>query len=322
MTKEYQFPVASIASTPIDDAASSPDTNTTCSFGRFIPAMITPFDTTLDLDLNRAQQLALRLIEGGADALVVNGTTGESPTVFYPQKRELFKAVLAAVDNRVPIIANVGDNCTADSVAFAREVAHLGVNGLMCVVPYYNKPPQQGIYLHFKAIAEQVELPIILYNIPGRCVVNMEAQTTLRLAHDMPNIVAVKEASGDLEQVSAIIRDAPRGFKVYSGDDEETLSLMKAGGWGVISTIGNVAPAPMKALVEAAAQGEWTKARELHQRLVPLMRELFVTANPIMVKEALRLAGFDCGGVRLPLVDATSAQSARLREVMLTVGIP
>ena len=163
-------------------------------FGRMIPAMVTPFDDDLELDLNRAQELANRLVEGGSDALIVNGTTGESPTVFYPNKIDLFKAVVSAVDSRVPVIANVGDNCTADTVNFLQDVQKLGVDAFMCVVPYYNKPPQEGIYAHFKTISQVSEKPIILYNIPGRCVINMSADTTCRLAHDCENIVAVKEA--------------------------------------------------------------------------------------------------------------------------------
>ncbi len=295
--------------------------STAAPFGRFIPAMITPFDTDLELDLPRAQELALRLIEGGSDALILNGTTGESPTVFYPQKIELFKAVMEAVDGKIPVIANVGDNCTADTVDFAQDVEKLGVDGLMCVVPYYNKPPQEGLYRHFKTIAQAVELPIILYNIPGRCVINMEAETTLRLAHDVENIVAVKEASGKLDQIARIVAEAPEGFVVYAGDDEITLPLMALGGWGVISTIGNVAPERMNEIVVAMAQGEQTKALAAHLALQPLMRELFVTSNPIMVKEAMRLLGFDCGGVRLPLIDATQEQRENLAEVMSGVGV-
>lgn len=294
---------------------------TTHLFGRFIPAMITPFDRDRELDLPRAQELALRLIDGGSDALILNGTTGESPTVFYPQKMRLFESVIEAVEGRVPLIANVGDNCTSDSIDFARDVAKLGVDGLMCVVPYYNKPPQEGLYQHFKAIAAAVDLPIILYNIPARCVINMEAETTLRLAHEVENIVAIKEASGKLDQVARIVAESPDGFAVYSGDDEITLPLMALGGWGVISTIGNVAPTRMKEIVEAMASGEQTRALAAHLALQPLMRELFVTANPIMVKEAMKLLGFDCGGVRLPLVDATVEQSARLAEVMRGVGV-
>ena len=290
-------------------------------FGRFITAMLTPFDAHLDLDLMRAQELAVRLVDAGNDALIINGTTGESPTVFYPQKIALFTAVVEAVGGRVPVIANVGDNCTADSVAFARDVEKLGVDGIMLVVPYYNKPPQEGLYQHFRAIATSVDLPVILYNIPGRCVINMEAKTTLRLAHDVENIVAIKEASGKLDQITDIVAHAPEGFVVYSGDDEMTFSLMSLGGYGVISTIGNVAPTRMNEIVVAMAKGDYARALDAHVKLVPLMRELFVTANPIMPKAAMRLLGFDVGGVRLPLVDATPEQIEKLAKVMKAVGV-
>lgn len=290
-------------------------------FGRMIPAMVTPFDENRDLDLDKAQALAVRLVDGGSDSLIVNGTTGESPTVFYPQKMELFRAVVEAVGDRVPVIANVGDNCTADTVDFARDVEKLGVDGFMCVVPYYNKPPQEGMYRHFRTIADAVELPIILYNIPGRCVVNMEAETTLRLAHDCANVVAVKEASGKMDQVKAIVDGAPEGFDVYSGDDSATFDIMKLGGAGVISTIGNVAPSRMKEIVDLCAAGDWEAAAAANERLMPLMTGLFETSNPILVKEALRLLGFSVGGVRLPLVDATPEQSERLAATMREVGV-
>lgn len=290
-------------------------------FGRMIPAMVTPFDENLDLDLKQARALARRLVDGGSDALVINGTTGESPTVFYPQKMKLFEAVVAEVGGEVPIIANVGDNCTADTVDFARDVQKLGVDAFMLVVPYYNKPPQEGLYQHFKTIANAVDLPCILYNIPGRCVINMTAETTLRLANDCENIVAIKEASGNLEQVAAIIKDAPEGFDVYSGDDSLTYEMMKLGAAGVISTAGNVAPGRMKEITDLCAAGNFEEAKKAHDAFLPLMDELFVTANPIMVKEALNLSGFPVGGVRLPLVNATEEQSAHLSQVMKEVGV-
>ena len=279
-------------------------------FGRMIPAMVTPFNADLELDLDRDQELADRLVRGGAGALIVNGTTGESPTVFYPQKLELFRAVVRAVNGRIPVIANVGDNCTADTVYFAQDAAKQGVDGFMCVVPYYNKPPQEGLYRHF-----------ILYNIPGRCSINMEGDTTLRLAHNCDNVVAIKEASGNFDQIKYIIDNAPAGFDVYSGDDSSTLDIMELGGVGVISTIGNVAPDRMKAIVDLAAKGEWDAAREANEALMPLMKGLFEISNPILVKEALSLVGFPVGGVRLPLVDATPEQSARLASIMREVGV-
>lgn len=290
-------------------------------FGRMIPAMVTPFDENLDLDLKQARALARRLVENGADALIINGTTGESPTVFYPQKVKLFEAVVSEIDGEVPVIANVGDNCTADTVDFARDVQKLGVDGFMLVVPYYNKPPQEGLYQHFKTIAGSIDLPCILYNIPGRCVINMTAETTLRLANEVDNIVAIKEASGNLEQVAAILAGAPEGFEVYSGDDALTYDIMKLGGAGVISTIGNVAPDRMKEIVDLCAAGDFEAATKANEALLPLMNELFITSNPIMVKEALNLLGFPVGGVRLPLVNATAEQSAELAEVMRQVGV-
>lgn len=290
-------------------------------FGRLLTAMITPFDDALGLDLDRAEQLADRIVSAGSDGIVACGTTGESPTVFYPQKIEVIKAVLSAVGERAPVIANVGDNCTADTIDFARNVEKLGVTGLMCVVPYYNKPPQEGLYRHFRAIAESVDLPILLYNIPGRCAVNMGAETTLRLARDVDNIIAIKEASGDLDQVKRIIDGAPAGFSVYSGDDAITYDIMKLGGVGVVSTIGNIASDRMKEIVDLCAAGSWDEAARANETLSPLMQALFATTNPILVKEALKLVGFPVGGVRLPLIDATPEQSEQLAQVMRSVGL-
>ena len=290
-------------------------------FGRMITAMVTPFTPELDLDLVRAQQLALKLLDEGSDALVVCGTTGESPTVFYPQKLDLFRAVIEAVDGRVPIIANAGDNCTADSVDFAQDVAALGVDAIMAVVPYYNKPPQEGLYRHFQTIARSVDLPVILYNIPGRSVVNMSAETTLRLARDVENIVAVKEASGNLGQIADICHGAPEGFEVLSGNDEDTLPMMGLGATGVISVVSHVAGLRFKEMVEAQVSGDHTRALRIHLELMPLLRALFVTSNPIMVKKALELQGFPVGGLRLPLIEATPEQTRELETVMRGVGV-
>lgn len=290
-------------------------------FGRLITAMVTPFTEELDLDLPRAAELADRLLSSGSQALVVCGTTGESPTVFYDQKMQLFRAVLDAVGGRAPVIANAGDNCTADSVEFARKVVSLGVDAIMAVVPYYNKPPQEGMYRHFRSIAEAVDVPVILYNIPGRSVVNMEPATILRLAHDVPNIVAVKQANPDLAQTAAIVAGAPAGFEVLSGDDEMTLPMMGVGAAGVISVASHVAGPQMRQMVDAQAAGEHTTALSLHLRLLPLFKALFMTANPIMVKDALAQAGFPVGTCRLPLVPPTDEQSAELGRVLTHLGL-
>ncbi len=290
-------------------------------FGRMLTAMVTPFGSDGGLDLARAQGLAHRLLDSGTQGLVVCGTTGESPTVFYDQKMDLFRAVVEAVAGRAPVIANAGDNCTDDSVEFAQKVVSLGVDAIMAVVPYYNKPPQEGLYRHFRSIAESVDVPVILYNIPGRCVINMTAETTLRLARDVENIVAVKEASGDLTQIAQIIDGAPDGFEVLSGDDEMTLPMMGLGGTGVISVISHVAGPRFREMIDAQAAGDHTRALRIHLELLPLMKALFMTANPIMVKKALDLQGFPVGGVRLPLVDANDEQTAELVRIMQGVGV-
>jgi 4-hydroxy-tetrahydrodipicolinate synthase len=294
---------------------------TTPRFGRMITAMVTPFTADLELDLDRAGELADKLLAEGSDSLVVCGTTGESPTVFYDQKLELFRAVLDAVGGKAPIIANAGDNCTDDSVKFAKEVVALGVDAIMAVVPYYNKPPQEGLYRHFRAIAEAVDVPVILYNIPGRCVINMEPDTIIRLANDCDNIVALKQANADLSQVATVIDNTPDGFEVLSGDDELTLPMMATGGTGVISVVSHVAGLRFKEMIDAQVAGDHTKALRIHLELLPLMKALFVTANPIMVKKGLELQGFSVGGVRLPLVNATEAQAAELARVMTRVGV-
>jgi 4-hydroxy-tetrahydrodipicolinate synthase len=283
--------------------------------------MVTPFTPDGELDLARAAELALRLLDEGSDALVVCGTTGESPTVYYDDKIRLFEAVLEAVDGQAPVIANAGDNCTDDSVAFARKVVQLGVDGVMAVVPYYNKPPQEGLYRHFGAIASAVDVPVIMYNIPSRSVVNLEAATTLRLAAHFDNIVAVKEASSNLTQIASIIDGAPLGFEVLSGNDEDTLPMMGLGASGVISVASHVAGPRLAEMLAAQANGDHTRALKVHLELMPLFKVLFLTANPIMVKKALELVGFPVGDARLPLIPATEEQTAELARVMRHLGL-
>lgn len=289
-------------------------------FGRMIPAMVTPFDDALQIDDARVRKLVDFLVEGGSDSILVCGTTGESPTLTTAEKLHLFETVVDQVAGRVPVIANVGSNNTAGSIDLGLAAKELGVSGIMAVVPYYNKPPQEGMYLHFKAIAEQVDLPTILYNIPGRCSVNMTAETTLRLAHDVEQIVCVKEASGDINQIAEICAQAPEGFWVLSGDDSLTLPLMQKGGHGVISTAGNVMPKEMKELVDLCAAGDWDAAQAAHDALMPIMKGLFVVSNPILTKQALNLIGVPVGGLRLPLIEATAEQTAELESVLKSVG--
>lgn len=290
-------------------------------FGRMITAMVTPFTSSGELDLPRAAELAQKLLAEGSDGLVLCGTTGESPTVPYDQKLKLFHTVVEAVGDQAPLIANVGDNCTEDSVDFARKAVTIGVDAIMAVVPYYNKPPQEGLYRHFRSIAEAVDVPVILYNIPARCVINLEPETVLRLAHDCDNIVALKQANPDLSQVATILDGAPDGFEVFSGDDELTLPMMALGATGVISVVSHIAGVRFKAMIDALASGNHTRALRIHLELLPLMKVLFITANPIMVKKALALIDFSVGGVRLPLVDATESQTAELARVMSHLGL-
>ena len=290
-------------------------------FGRMIPAMVTPFDADLKLDVERTRNLVDFLVDGGSDSILVCGTTGESPTLTTAEKLLLFETVIDQVAGRVPVIANVGSNNTAGSIELGLEAKKLGAQGIMAVVPYYNKPPQEGLYQHFKAIAEEVDLPTVVYNIPGRCSVNMTAETTLRLAHDVEQIVYVKEASGDINQMVEICEGAPEGFWVLSGDDSMTLPLMEKGGHGVISTAGNVVPRKMKELVDLCAAGDWDAARAAHEALMPIMKGLFVVTNPILTKQALNLIGVPVGGLRLPLIEATPEQTRDLEAVLREVGV-
>ena len=284
-------------------------------------ALITPFKGDGSVDYESLERLLNYQINNGADFLCILATTGEVPCLTREEKDNITDLVKRVVKGRIPILKYCGGNNTALVLDEMRNSNWQGIDGILSICPYYNKPSQEGLYQHFKAIADSTELPIILYNIPGRCVINMKAETTLRIAHDCDNIVAIKEATGDIEQVKNIIAGAPEGFCVYSGDDSFTYDLMKAGGAGVISTISNVATKRMKEIVDACAAGNWDEALELNAKLLPLMEGLFATTNPILVKEALALVGFPVGGVRLPLVDATPEQSKVLEGIMREVGV-
>ncbi|MCL2606243.1 MAG: 4-hydroxy-tetrahydrodipicolinate synthase [Coriobacteriia bacterium] len=288
-------------------------------FGRLLTAMVTPFNDDNSLDLPRAQELAKRLMAQGNDGLIVNGTTGESPTISRDERCELFEAVIDAVGPDVPLVANVGDNCTEDSVLFAQRVTALRggrINGVMVVTPYYNKPPQEGIYQHMRAVAEAVDVPVVVYNIPGRSVMNIDPETIIRLADDVPNIRALKQANDDMSQLEEIVAGTPDDFEIFAGDDCLTLPNISRGGVGVISTIGNIAATAMKTMIDAYVAGDFQTAERYDRTLRPLQNALFVTANPILVKRALALLDFPVGGVRLPLINATDEQSAELLQVM------
>lgn len=291
-------------------------------FGRLITAIVTPFDEHGRVDFKRFSELVDFQFENGADSLVVCGTTGESPCLPIHDKLALFEEAVRSAKGRGKIIANVGDNCTYDSAMFAREAASLGVDGIMCVVPYYNKPSQEGMYRHFCAIAQAVpRTALVIYNIPGRSVVNMDAATVLRVVAACPNVRAMKEAAVDPEQDKRILGEAPADFELFSGNDEKTLDMMAYGASGVISTTSNVAPAEMARLVNSFAAGDTATAYALQQRLLPLMTGLFKAPNPTLVKEAMRLVGRSAGGLRLPLVGASADESAMIAEVLKRVGI-
>ena len=285
-------------------------------FGPLVTAMVTPFDASGAVDYARAEQLAVRLLEQGSSALVVTGTTGESPTLTPDEKLELYRRVKSAASN-APVIANTGDNETAFSVEFSVEAQKTGVDALLLVVPYYSKPSQEGLYRHFKTIAEAVELPCLLYNVPGRTARNMTAATQARLSQ-IPNIIGTKEASGDLVQIAHIRAQTAPTWAIYSGDDPAMLPMMPLGACGCISVLSHIAGQPFRAMMEAFWAGEMERARELHLRLLPVIEALFPAnaPNPAPVKAALELQGFGCGGLRLPLVECDDAERASLRAAM------
>ncbi|WP_062046908.1 4-hydroxy-tetrahydrodipicolinate synthase [Bacillus sp. JCM 19034] len=285
------------------------------NFGRVITAMVTPFDQEGLIDIEATKELVRHLLANGSDALVVGGTTGESPTLSKDEKHLLYKTVVEEVNGQVPIIAGTGSNNTRESIELTKAAEQLGVEAIMLVVPYYNKPSQEGMYAHFKAIAESTSLPVMLYNIPGRSAVNMSVETTLRLAQ-IPNIVATKEASADLEAMSEIIENAPEGFSLYSGDDSLTLPILSIGGTGVVSVASHIVGNEMQQMVRNFQAGQVTAAAMQHRQLLPVMKKLFMAPNPTPVKAALEMKGFKVGQVRLPLVPLTNEQQQELQSVI------
>jgi len=272
-------------------------------FGRVLTAMATPFADDGQLDLHGAERLADALLASGSEGLVVCGTTGESPTLSNEEKLSLLEATAAAAHRRgAPVIAGTTTYNTAESVHLSREAERLGVDGILGTVPYYNNPPQEGLYQHFATIARAVSLPVILYNIPARSPRNMEAATTLRLARDVPNIVGVKEASGNFKQIGDIISGAPDGFRVWSGNDGDILTILALGGYGVVSVAAHLVGQQIAELIGAYVQGDTAGAARRHHALMPLVDALFVTSSPIPLKYALNRVGMPVGNPRLPLV--------------------
>lgn len=290
------------------------------SFGHLITAMVTPMDRSLAVDYDQAAALAKRLVDSGSDGLVVSGTTGESPTLTDEEKIRLFRTVREAVGARAKVIAGTGTYNTAHSIHLTREAERVGCDGVLLVNPYYNKPSQEGLYQHFKAVAESTGLPVMLYNIQSRTSVNCEPATIARLAQ-VRNIVAVKEASGNLDQMSQIRKLTPPEFLLYSGDDSLTLPLLAVGGTGVVSVASHLAGREIKAMIQAFHAGDVRRAQELHLRLWPLFKVIFITTNPTPVKAALALAGFDAGGLRLPLVEATAKERDQIAAVLKELAL-
>ncbi|MDR7417590.1 MAG: 4-hydroxy-tetrahydrodipicolinate synthase [Armatimonadota bacterium] len=289
-------------------------------FGHVITAMVTPFDASGEVDYAKAGALARRLIDGGNDGLVVAGTTGESPTLSDDEKIRLFHVVKEAVGSRGTVIAGTGTYDTVHSIHLSKAAHRAGADGLLLVNPYYNRPSQDGLYAHFRAVAESTPLPVMLYNIPGRTGVNCAPDTIARLA-EIPNIVAVKEAAGSLDQVSEIRVKTPEAFLIYSGDDSLTLPKLAVGATGVVSVAGNVTARPIQEMIRAFFEGRVAEALRVHRRLWPLFKVLFITTNPVPVKAAMRLTGFDCGRVRLPLVDATPKEEEQIKAVLAALDL-
>lgn len=290
-------------------------------FGRLITAMVTPFDGQGTVDYKQAGRLAKALAQNGSDSIVVSGTTGESPTLSSEEKLRLFEAVKEAVSSRAKVIGGTGNYDTDQSIQFTRE-AERTIDGVLAVVPYYNNPPQEGLYRHFRAIAEATSLPVVVYNVPSRTVRNMDASTTIRLAEDVPNIVGVKEAVDNLDQVAELMQDLPHDFRVWSGNDNDIFLKMCLGAYGVVSVASHIVGRLIRSMVDAVAAGRLDDARRLHLKLHPMARALFPpispVASPSSIKAAINIMGFDVGGLRLPMIELPEAARQKLKTLMDT----
>ncbi|MDA8228274.1 MAG: 4-hydroxy-tetrahydrodipicolinate synthase [Desulfitobacterium hafniense] len=285
------------------------------SYGRILTAMVTPMNQSLEVDYAEAKRLAEYLVEHGSDGIVVSGTTGESPTLSFDEKVRLFGVVKEAVGKRAAVIAGVGSNSTDASIELAQKAEEVGVDGLLVVVPYYNKPTQEGLYQHFKAIAESTSLPVMLYNVPGRTSANLLPHTVQRLSR-IANITSLKEASGSMDQVSELKRILPQEFAIYSGDDSLTLPMLALGCSGVVSVASHIVGKEMKQMVDAWFAGDYQTALNCHLNLLPMFKGLFVTTSPIPVKYLLGKLGLNPGGLRLPLVNPTLEEQKYLDELL------
>ncbi|WP_285766643.1 4-hydroxy-tetrahydrodipicolinate synthase [Peribacillus sp. SI8-4] len=284
-------------------------------FGRVSTAMVTPFDSKGNIDLQKTTKLVNYLLANGTDSLVLSGTTGESPTLSSEEKIALLRHVSNVVDKRVPIIMGTGSNNTYASIELTKKAEQNGADAIMLVAPYYSRTNQEGLYQHFKAIAESTTLPVMIYNIPGRAAVNIEPATIIRLSK-IANVLAVKEASGDLNAMTEIIAGTDDDFALYSGDDALTLPVLAIGGVGVVSVASHVAGNELQKIVSAFISGNLKEAARLHQELLPLIKGIFAAPSPAPVKTALQLNGIDVGSVRLPIVPLTEQQRLALASVL------
>lgn len=289
-------------------------------YGSVVVALVTPFKEDLSVDYRAAASLASKLAGEGCDGIVVSGTTGESPTLTVEEKLRLFAEVREATPPGVRVWAGTGGYSTKDSVSLTRLAEDAGADGILAVTPYYNKPSQEGLYLHFKSISESTSLPIMLYNVPGRTAVNMLPETVLRLS-ELRNVVAVKEASGNLDQSSQIASACHDSFFVFSGDDSLTLPILSVGGSGVVSVAAHLVASDLRNMVDWFAEGRVQEARETHAKLFKLFKVLFITTNPVPVKTALMMQGVLAGGFRLPLCPPSEKEKAEIARVLVGLGL-
>ena len=282
--------------------------------------MVTPFDEKGAVDYDQAKRLAKALLDSGSDGLVITGTTGEGPTLSAEEKIRLYAEVKEAIGSRGAVIAGTTDNDTAKSIELSAEAESVGADALLLTVPAYNKPPQEGLYQHFKAIAESTSLPCLLYNVTSRTSLNMTDETTIRLSH-IDNIVGVKEAGSDLNQITRIIDGAGDGFRVWSGNDDETFSIMATGGYGVVSVLSHLVGSQIKQMMGYLLEGDVEKAAAEHRRLLPLFKVMFIVSNPIPLKYSLNHVGFNVGPMRLPLVPPDDKSAEKIRGVLSNYDI-
>lgn len=291
-------------------------------FGRLLTAMVTPFNADGSVNYEKAADLAEWLINNGSDGLVVAGSTGEAATMSAEEKLELFRVVVNRINKRVPVIAGTGSNNTADSIKMTKMAEAMGVDGVLIVGPYYNKPTQEGFYQHFAAVAQSTALPIIVYNVPGRTASNIAPATVARLAEDFENIVAIKEAAGNVAQVAELYAVLPEDFTIYSGDDGLILPFMSVGATGLISVLSNIGGGILQDVMQAYEDGRVKEAAKLNAKMVPLANAMFIETNPIPVKAAVTLVtGIDAGQPRLPLTPMEAANKAKMTVVLQEYGL-